>query len=514
MDEMRAQWEALMGNLENPVDPNETKSFEDKDVCKMYLVGLCPHDLFENTKHYIGPCALLHCDELRAKYMEQRKTRYYNYEAETLRFIMPLIEECDRRVQRGRVRAEDDIGCKQTTLDDATIAEAKRIDAEIEKKMKIANELGEKGEVEESFKLLEEAELLKKNKLEMLEKAGETSYQSRIKPCDICGALLSATDTDRRLTEHYSGKIHVSYQKLRDMSKLLTEYLPHSIAKGAAKTRTAVQVARMETGGHYIARIAVLRDPAAPAAVAAATMGEDVGIAAGPETGTAGGGDGVRSPANFTISNLIRTSYVDDWARIGRVVIAGVLCIGIDALRHHRCAAVRSPMPTSDTSDRMAGMRRQVLVTVGTTSFDELIEAVDNADTQLELKRLGYTHIYYQIGRSSRVIQQNILVTRSVRFEDNFVERLRESELVISHMGAGTIIDIFRLQKKAVFVPNNKVADNHQMQLSRVMDGRHVATLDTLRSRLSTATETPGHFFAMLLPAGPLNEVLERTMSS
>lgn len=48
-----------------------------------------------------------------------------------------------------------------------------------------------KGEVEESLRVLEEADLLKKNKLEMLEKAGEVSYQSRIKPCDICGALLS-----------------------------------------------------------------------------------------------------------------------------------------------------------------------------------------------------------------------------------------------------------------------------------------------------------------------------------
>ncbi|CDR94155.1 glycosyltransferase family protein 28, putative [Babesia bigemina] len=158
-------------------------------------------------------------------------------------------------------------------------------------------------------------------------------------------------------------------------------------------------------------------------------------------------------------------------------------------------------------------MRRQVLVTVGTTCFDGLIEAVDNVETQLELKRLGYTHIYYQIGRSSRVIQQNILVTRSVRFEEDFVERLRESELVISHMGAGTIIDIFRLKKKAIFVPNNNVADNHQMQLFGVMDGRHVAALDTLRSRLSTATETPGDFFGRLLPAVPLNEVVERTMS-
>ncbi|GFE54853.1 U1 snRNP-associated protein Usp106 [Babesia ovis] len=235
MDEMRAQWEALMGNLENPVDPNKNKSFEDSDVCKMYLVGVCPYDLFENTKHYLGPCSKIHSDELRAKYLEKRKTHYYGYEADTLRFIIPLLEDCDRRVQRGRIRAEDDVACKQTTLDEGTIEEAKRIDAEIEKKMKIANDLGMKGEVEESFKVLEEAELLKKNKLEMLERAGETSYQSRIKPCDICGALLSASDTDRRLTEHYSGKIHVSYQKLRDMSKLLNEYIKEHKPEGSRR---------------------------------------------------------------------------------------------------------------------------------------------------------------------------------------------------------------------------------------------------------------------------------------
>lgn len=214
-----------MGDLQNPANPMENKGFTDNDVCKMYLVGICPFDLFENTKHYIGPCQKKHSDELRAKYLEERKNRYYGYEEETLHFILPMIDDCDRRVLKGRQRAEEDVACKQTAIDPATVEEAKRIDAEIEKKMQIANDLGMKGEVEESLRVLEEADLLKKNKLEMLEKAGEVSYQSRIKPCDICGALLSASDTDRRLTEHYSGKIHVSYQKLRDMSKLLADYI-------------------------------------------------------------------------------------------------------------------------------------------------------------------------------------------------------------------------------------------------------------------------------------------------
>ncbi|KAK1939701.1 hypothetical protein X943_002374 [Babesia divergens] len=238
MDELRSQWAALMGDLENPANPMENKGFTDNDVCKMYLVGICPFDLFENTVRHsrVDITLLRNITSVHAKrntqtncvpseYLEERKNRYYGYEEETLHFILPMIDDCDRRVLKGRQRAEEDVACKQTAIDPATVEEAKRIDAEIEKKMQIANDLGMKGEVEESLRVLEEADLLKKNKLEMLEKAGEVSYQSRIKPCDICGALLSASDTDRRLTEHYSGKIHVSYQKLRDMSKLLADYI-------------------------------------------------------------------------------------------------------------------------------------------------------------------------------------------------------------------------------------------------------------------------------------------------
>lgn len=49
MDELRSQWAALMGDLQNPANPMENKGFTDNDVCKMYLVGICPFDLFENT---------------------------------------------------------------------------------------------------------------------------------------------------------------------------------------------------------------------------------------------------------------------------------------------------------------------------------------------------------------------------------------------------------------------------------------------------------------------------------
>lgn len=225
MDEIRATLAQLMGSYEGADEKELKKPFTDPDVCKMFLVGLCPHELFENTKQYLGECRNIHSEKLRERYMEERKNHYYGYEEDTLRAIQPIIDDCDRKVVRAKARVEEDVVERKTTLDPMVVEEAKRIDGEIKKKMLVADELGMKGEVEASFGIVEEIEALKKAKLEMLEKAGEVSYQQRLKPCDVCGALLSVSDTDRRLTEHYSGKIHVGIQRLRDLAKTLNAYI-------------------------------------------------------------------------------------------------------------------------------------------------------------------------------------------------------------------------------------------------------------------------------------------------
>ena len=35
--------------------------------------------------------------------------------------------------------------------------------------------------------------------------------------CPVCGAMQSITDTDKRLSIHLEGKIHVGYQKIRKL---------------------------------------------------------------------------------------------------------------------------------------------------------------------------------------------------------------------------------------------------------------------------------------------------------
>ncbi|GAA0187069.1 hypothetical protein LIER_34357 [Lithospermum erythrorhizon] len=47
--------------------------------------------------------------------------------------------------------------------------------------------------------------------------------------------------------------------------------------------------------------------------------------------------------------------------------------------------------------------RRSVFVTVGTTSFDSLVRAMDNKNVQEELFRKGYTHLLIQMGRGTYI---------------------------------------------------------------------------------------------------------------
>jgi len=37
-----------------------------------------------------------------------------------------------------------------------------------------------------------------------------------MKVCEVCGALQSASDTDKRLTMHLEGKLHTGYLKIRN----------------------------------------------------------------------------------------------------------------------------------------------------------------------------------------------------------------------------------------------------------------------------------------------------------
>ncbi|KAH7432106.1 hypothetical protein KP509_07G008600 [Ceratopteris richardii] len=93
----------------------------------------------------------------------------------------------------------------------------------IKEKLKMAEELGEEGRVDEAQKLMNEADALKK--LVRAEPVTDPVKQAaldvritdqKLRVCDICGAFLSVYDSDRRLADHFGGKLHLGYIQIRE----------------------------------------------------------------------------------------------------------------------------------------------------------------------------------------------------------------------------------------------------------------------------------------------------------
>lgn len=61
MDAFRKQLDALMGANRNGDVREVKRKYYDRDVCRLYLTGLCPHDLFQLTVSGDGHHAFFSC---------------------------------------------------------------------------------------------------------------------------------------------------------------------------------------------------------------------------------------------------------------------------------------------------------------------------------------------------------------------------------------------------------------------------------------------------------------------
>ncbi|KAK4264058.1 hypothetical protein QN277_029398 [Acacia crassicarpa] len=123
--------------------------------------------------------------------------------------------------------------------------------------------------------------------------------------------------------------------------------------------------------------------------------------------------------------------------------------------------------------------RRVVFVTVGTTSFDALVKAVDSPTFKQELFRKGYTHLLIQMGRGSYVPTKSeggsSLAVDHFTFSSSIADHLNSASLVISHAGSGSIFETLRLGKPLIVVVNEDLMDNHQSELAEELaDRKHL----------------------------------------
>ncbi|KAL5714553.1 N-acetylglucosaminyldiphosphodolichol N-acetylglucosaminyltransferase [Ranunculus cassubicifolius] len=120
---------------------------------------------------------------------------------------------------------------------------------------------------------------------------------------------------------------------------------------------------------------------------------------------------------------------------------------------------------------------RSVFVTVGTTSFDALVKAVDNQEVKEKLYSKGYTHLLIQLGRGSFIPtksggEHGGLAVDYFTFSSSIADYLKSASLVISHAGSGSIFESLRLGKPLIVVVNEDLMDNHQSELAEELAER------------------------------------------
>jgi len=222
--QMKKQLDALMGTNRNTASNSNnkketTKRMTDNDVCKYYLVGLCPYDVLTNTKLDIGICRKHHSDPLKADYA-QLKTKEFGFEYELMRFLESFISDVDRNVERAKKKLDS-----TTTEITGMESPQDKTTQEIIQLQQRAEELGENGQVDEAKFYLQKAESLKQQKLSLLN-PDQLNVAPKMKACDVCAAYLSVYETDKRLIDHNQGKLHLGVLEIRNKLKELKDLNP------------------------------------------------------------------------------------------------------------------------------------------------------------------------------------------------------------------------------------------------------------------------------------------------
>lgn len=86
------------------------------------------------------------------------------------------------------------------------------------------------------------------------------------------------------------------------------------------------------------------------------------------------------------------------------------------------------------------------------------------------LSSKGYNELALQIGRASLIPnctpRYGFATIEYFNLKENILEYVQSADLIISHAGAGSILDALENGKNLIVVANESLMDNHQLELA------------------------------------------------
>jgi beta-1,4-N-acetylglucosaminyltransferase len=116
------------------------------------------------------------------------------------------------------------------------------------------------------------------------------------------------------------------------------------------------------------------------------------------------------------------------------------------------------------------------MVTVGTTQFDDLVRCVTEDQALQSIASFGYNRllIQYGKGKAPNLHTENRygIQIDCYDFKASLEEDMLQADLILSHAGAGTLMECCNLHRRLVAVINSKLMDNHQIELASALHQR------------------------------------------
>jgi beta-1,4-N-acetylglucosaminyltransferase len=143
-----------------------------------------------------------------------------------------------------------------------------------------------------------------------------------------------------------------------------------------------------------------------------------------------------------------------------------------------------------ENSNELNKNNKTLFVTVGSTKFEQLINRILKVDILNLLKSNSFKRVILQVGNGrhdddqlfnfketsfsfkneevSKFFKENIEII-AYRYKSSIREDMLSADLVISHAGAGSVMESLDAGKKLIVVVNENLMDNHQLELAEKM---------------------------------------------
>ena len=271
----------LLGENRNGDRPDAIiTDFRDARVCKNYLLGLCPSELFGGTKEDPGTCTGAHDPRLRRAYAGAAVGTDFGWDRDLEQVLVGVQARSEKNIARARERvaAEEagDAGALEGVDIDGDPALA-ALSARITDLAAEAAAAADRGDLERAGACDEEGESLRRARAEAAAVVLLTRYggggggdgtRQRLRVCNACGAYLSLSDSRDRIADHFGGRAHLGYVEVRRKLRCIREWRRASRALGPGHSYErlaawARQFPPGSEGANAAAAAAAARDAAA-----------------------------------------------------------------------------------------------------------------------------------------------------------------------------------------------------------------------------------------------------------